>query len=41
MTVSAPRKRRYSLEELMAEMPSKLPRLEDWDAITPVGKEAL
>jgi len=41
MTVSAPRKRRYRLEELMAEMPSKLPRVEGWDTMRPVGKEGL
>lgn len=41
MTVSAPRKRRYRLEELMAEMPGKLPRVEGWEAMRPVGKEAL
>ena len=41
MTVSAPRKRRYSLEDLLAEMPRKLPRVKGWDAMRPVGKEVL
>ncbi len=41
MTVSAPPKRRYKLEELMAEMPGKLPRVEAWDDMRPVGKEGL
>lgn len=40
MTVSAP-KRRYKLEDLLAEMPSKLPRVEGWDDMRPVGKEVL
>ena len=41
MTVSAPPKRRYKLEDLLAEMPGKLPRVEGWDTMRPVGKEAL
>lgn len=41
MTVSAPSKRRYRLADLLAEMPKELPRVEGWDAIRPVGKEAL
>jgi len=41
MTVSVPRKPRYKLEELLAEMPGKLPRVEGWDAMRPVGKEVL
>jgi len=41
MTVSVPRKHRYKLEELLAEMPGKLPRVEGWDAMRPVGKEVL
>jgi hypothetical protein len=40
MTVNAPRKRRYKLEDLLAEMPGELPRVEGWDAMRPVGKEA-
>ena len=38
MTVSA-LKRRYRLEDLLAEMPGKLPRVEGWDDMRPVGKE--
>jgi len=41
MTISVPRKHRYKLEELLAEMPGKLPRVEGWDAMRPVGKEVL
>ena len=41
MTVSARRKHRYKLEDLLAEMPSKLPRVKGWDAMRAVGKEAL
>jgi len=41
MTVSVPRKPRYKLEELLAEMPGKLPRAEGWDAMRPAGKEVL
>ena len=40
MTVNAPRKPRYKLEDLLAEMPGELPRVEGWDAMRPVGKEA-
>lgn len=41
MTISVPRKPRYKLEELLAEMPGELPRVEGWDAMRPVGKEVL
>ncbi len=41
MTVNAPRKPRYKLEDLLAEMPGALPRVDGWDAMGPVGKEAL
>lgn len=41
MTVSAPRKHRYKLEDLLAEMPDELPRIKGWDAMKPVGKESL
>ncbi len=41
MTISVPRKHRYKLEELLAEMPGKLPRVKGWDAMRPVGKEVL
>lgn len=33
--------RRYSLEELLAEMPSEFPMVEGWDEMEPVGKEIL
>lgn len=39
MTVTAPRRHRYKLEELMAEMPEKLPQAEGWDEIAPAGNE--
>jgi antitoxin ChpS len=39
MTVSALRKPRYKLADLMAEMPTKLPRVHGWDEITDLGKE--
>ena len=40
MTVSATRKRRYKLEDLLAEMPRELPRIDGWDEMKPAGKEA-
>lgn len=40
MTVSARRKPRYRLKDLLAEMPRALPRAEGWDEMKPVGKEA-
>ena len=39
MTVSAARKPRYKLADLLAEMPGQLPRVEGWDDMKPVGKE--
>jgi antitoxin ChpS len=41
MTISAPGKRRYKLEDLLAEMPGRLPRIAGWDAMKPAGKEVL
>ena len=42
MTISAPTKKKYKLEDLMAEMPSgKLPMVEGWDNLAPVGRELL
>jgi len=41
MTISVPRKHRYKLKELLAEMPRKLPRVQGWDAMKPAGEEAL
>ena len=39
MTVRAPNRPRYKLEELMAEMPGDLPRVEGWEEMASVGKE--
>lgn len=39
ITDNAARKNRYKLEDLLAEMPGELPRIEGWDATRPVGKE--
>jgi antitoxin ChpS len=40
MTVDAPTKKKYKLEDLMAEMPAgKLPMVEAWDNLVPVGRE--
>jgi antitoxin ChpS len=40
MTIDAPTKKRYKLEDLMAEMPAgQLPMVEGWDELTPVGQE--
>lgn len=40
MTVNAPRKPRYKLADLMAEMPAgNLPMVEGWDTMKPVGRE--
>lgn len=39
MTVNAPRKHRYKQEDLLAEMPYELPRVEGWDGTRPVGEE--
>lgn len=41
MTVNAPCKPRYKLEDLLAEMPGQFPRVEGWDDMKPVGKEML
>ena len=41
MTVNAPRKHRYKLEDLLAEMPRALRRVDGWDVTGPVGREAL
>jgi len=40
MTVNATRKRRYKLEDLLAEMPDELPRVEGWDEMPAAGMEA-
>ena len=39
MTVEAPRRPRYKLADLMAEMPDGLPRTEGWDDMPAVGLE--
>lgn len=40
MTINAPAKRRYKLDELLAEMPAgKLPTVKGWDEMAPVGLE--
>jgi antitoxin ChpS len=40
MMIDAPTKRRYKLDELLAEMPAgKLPKVEGWEAMSPVGLE--
>lgn len=42
MTIEAPTKRRYKLEDLLAEMPEgKLPKVEGWDNTPAVGLEVL
>lgn len=42
MTIIAPIKRRYKLDELLAEMPAgKFPMVEGWDEMAPVGLEVL
>ena len=39
MTVEAPKRPRYKLADLMAEMPEGLPRVEGWDEMPTVGLE--
>lgn len=41
MTVTAPRRPRYQLEALLAEMPVELPIDEAWEGMAPAGKEKL
>jgi len=40
MTINAPHRPRYKLEDLLAEMPGELPGVEGWDEMQPVGMEA-
>lgn len=40
LTIKAPRRPRYDLAQLMAEMPEGLPRVEGWDSMPAVGLEA-
>lgn len=39
MTIEAPTRPRYKLNDLMAEMPDGLPRVEGWDDMPAVGLE--
>ena len=41
MTVNAPQKRRYHLQDLMSEMPAELPRVAGWDETGDIGLEAV
>ena len=41
LTVKAPDRPRYSLEQLMAEMPDGLPMVEGWDQMPSVGLESV
>lgn len=41
LIISAPRKPKYTLEELLAQMPEGLPRDEVWDDMAPVGQEII
>lgn len=42
MTIAASSKRRYTLEGLLAEMPDgKLPVVDGWEEMRPVGREVL
>lgn len=41
MTISAVRKPRYRLADLLAEMPDELPQVAGWDEMKPVGGEML
>jgi antitoxin ChpS len=40
MSIEAPRRPRYKLANLMAEMPEGLPRIEGWETMPSVGLEA-
>jgi len=39
MTVQPARRPRYSLAQLLAEMPEGLPRLPEWENMPPAGQE--
>lgn len=43
MTITAPKPNRkhYKIEDLMAEMPNELPRVEGWDEMQAVGLEVI
>ena len=40
LTINATRRRHYKLEDLLAEIPGELPRIEAWDKLQSVGMEA-
>lgn len=40
LTINATRRRRYKLEDLLAEMSGEMPRAEGWDEMQSVGMEA-
>lgn len=39
LTIEAPTRPRYTLADLLAEMPDGLPRIADWDEMPAVGLE--
>lgn len=39
MTVSVPKRPRYCLSELLAEMPEDLPLVEGWDSMSAIAQE--
>lgn len=39
MTVEAPRRPRYKIADLMAEMPARLPKVKGWDEMPAAGLE--
>ncbi len=41
LIISAPRRPKYTLSELLAQMPEGLPRDKVWDDISPVGQEVI
>ena len=41
LIISTPRKPKYTLEELLAQMPEGLPRVDGWDDTPIVGKELI
>ena len=41
LIISAPRKSKYSLEQLLAEMTDGLPRVDGWEEMPAVGQERI
>ena len=39
MLAKTPKKPRYKLADLMAEMPAKLPKVNGWDELSAKGRE--